>query len=368
VRSILYVYPQWHTVSFSLVAKKHIQYLRQWRRVQEWDELAFPDLYPATPWALVIHPYFYAVSRWVSQFLSATTGTTAEQVLNEIRERWKKWDKVVAVEVADSDRISPLATFLLEACTDVVVPSNFSRDAFIASGVRKPVHVVPHGVDLDWYDEPSLVHYSAPNPTLEVLRHLKEVHGVHLLLFWLWHSPERKGWPEVVATMTRLASERRDVTLVLVTTTPVSAEHLAMSAFKCVNVWGFLNDREKMYLYDIADCTLLFSRGGAFEMCGLESIARGTPAIGHDRGAWVDYMPEFLRVRAGRRVRVFENNMIHVGYGYTVDVESALDKLHDILDNVEEYRVRTKEYALKRLRDTYNWESVARRLLEVIEK
>ncbi len=76
----------------------------------------------------------------------------------------------------------------------------------------------------------------------------------------------------------------------------------------------------------------------------------------------------FLRVKAGRRVKVFEGNTIHTGYGYTVDVESALDKLHAILEDVEEYKARTKEYALDKLRDVYNWRYVSRMLLEVIEK
>ncbi len=368
MRSILYVYPQWHTVSFSLVAKKHIQHLREWTRVQEWDELAFPDFYPVTRWSLVIHPYFYAFSRWITQMLSMSTGATAERIRDEIRERWKKYDKVVAVEVADSDRISKIAVWMLEPTTDVVVPSTFSRDAFIASGCRKPVHIVPHGVDEEWYDTGYTARFPAPNPTLEVIRHLKEVHKVKLLLFWLWHSPERKGWPEVQAFMRALSRERDDVTLVLVTTSPVSAEQLAMNEFKCVNVWGFLKDPEKMYLYDLADLTLLFSRGGAFELCGLESIARGTPAIGHRRGAWRDYMPTWLQVKEGRRVKVFEGNSIHVGYGYTVDVEDALNLAHSILDDVDDYKAKTKEYAITELKDKYNWRHAARLLLEIAAK
>jgi len=748
MRNILYVYPQWHTVSFSLVAKHHIKHLKKWVRVQEWDELSFPEFYPVARWALIIHPYFYVVHRWINQFMSLMPNTSAEQVRNEIRERWRKFDKVIAVEVADSDRISDLAVWLLEPCSDVVVPSTFSQRAFIESGCRKPVHVVPHGVDLEWYDTEYTAALPAPNPTLEVVRHLKEVHKVKLLLFWLWHcydeqtriltkegfkywwelkpndevatvnmetgelvyqkpekiiisdydgvmvhfegqhydlmvtpnhrmivrisrkqllkagrkdfkndvvdpvrswraiyaedlykewrwakwellravkwrgrrieyvefpdvklekgypkwalnnvknkprivkkvpikpllrflgwfiaegharynehnqeylifitnkkkenideivrivkelgfhpivtlkkdtgvyqiiiaskqlyiyikslglpthpdirgdksiykfvpkfikeldvdlirefvdalwkgdgtyyitkngekkylkyitkskrlaedvaelllklgyavtihrdkandtyqvipseryrfpmmckepklvhyrgkiwcvtvpngtviverngkvvvsgnSPERKGWPEVQEFMVRLSRERKDVTLVLVTTTPASADQLSYSTFRCVNVWGFLNDNEKMYLYDLADLTLLFSRGGAFELCGLESIARGTPAIGHDKGAWVDYMPDFLRVKADKRVKVFEGNSIHVGYGYTVDVENALDLAHNILDNLNEYRARTKEYAVNVLRDVFNWRSVSRKLLEVVKE
>jgi len=41
-RSIVYAYPQWHTVSFTLVAKKHIEQLRKYTKVYEWDEIDDP--------------------------------------------------------------------------------------------------------------------------------------------------------------------------------------------------------------------------------------------------------------------------------------------------------------------------------------
>jgi hypothetical protein len=49
-----------------------------------------------------------------------------------------------------------------------------------------------------------------------------------------------------------------------------------------------------------------------------------------------------------------------------VDVESALNKVHDILDNIEEYRAKLKEYKLK-LSEEYCWDNVAERLVKVLE-
>jgi glycosyltransferase involved in cell wall biosynthesis len=133
-----------------------------------------------------------------------------------------------------------------------------------------------------------------------------------------------------------------------------------------VQVYGWLNDYEKMALYDLADITLVLSRGGGFELSALESLARGVPVITSSKGSWTDYVPPFLQARVGERVKVFEGNAIHVGYGYKVDVEDALSKIHDILDNYDDYRARVEEWRQKVLKNEYRWDIIAEKLVKVI--
>jgi glycosyltransferase involved in cell wall biosynthesis len=121
-----------------------------------------------------------------------------------------------------------------------------------------------------------------------------------------------------------------------------------------------------MLLYDLSDITLLFSRGGAFEINGLESLARGVPIIAHRRGAWAEYAPEWCLVPEASRVKVFADNAIHVGYGYTIDVEKAVDLAHAVLDDLDECKARTKEYALKVLAERFTWERVGELLRDVV--
>jgi hypothetical protein len=90
------------------------------------------------------------------------------------------------------------------------------------------------------------------------------------------------------------------------------------------------------------------------------------PVVTSDWGSWTDYVPSYLRVKTGERVKVFERNAIHVGYGYKVDVESALNKVHDILENYDDYRVRVEEWKGKVLMDEYRWDIVAKRLVEIV--
>jgi glycosyltransferase involved in cell wall biosynthesis len=63
---------------------------------------------------------------------------------------------------------------------------------------------------------------------------------------------------------------------------------------------------------------------------------------------------------------VFEDNAIHVGYGYKVDVESAVDRIHDILENYDEYRGRVDEWRVKVLSSEYRWDRVALMLADVV--
>jgi glycosyltransferase involved in cell wall biosynthesis len=195
-----------------------------------------------------------------------------------------------------------------------------------------------------------------------------------IMLFWLWHSPERKGLDEVLKVYTRLSRERRDVALIIkVASFPsflvahLSPDYPSNPEDLDINfVVGWISEFDKMALYDLADITLVFSIGGGFEINALESLARGVPVVTSDKGSWTDYVPQFLQVKTGERVKVFDKHDIHVGYGYKVDVEDALNKINDILDNYDDYRARVEEWRQKVLFNEYRWDLIAKKLVKVI--
>jgi glycosyltransferase involved in cell wall biosynthesis len=363
-RSVLYSYPIWQTVSFSLVARKHIEHLRALAPVYEWDSTTVPDVYVLTPFALVVHPTIGSFWSWARQVGEAEGDF--EGALSSLEERFRKYERVVGVDVADSDRVSELGIRLAEPVDALVVPSEWSRQAFLRSGYRKPVHVVPHGVDRRWVEEPPRLPTEGDNPALYLLRKVKEVGGKRLLLFWLWHSSARKGFPEVAEFYKRLRRERGDVALVVKTGGPLQPDDPELVKLGVVNVWGWLDDREKMMLYDVSDVTLLFSRGGAFEINGLESLARGVPIIAHRRGPWAEYSPGWCLVPEGEGVPVLPGNPIHVGFGYKVDVERAVDLAHAMLDDLDEYKAKAREHALRVVAREYTWDRAAGRLWSVV--
>jgi glycosyltransferase involved in cell wall biosynthesis len=204
------------------------------------------------------------------------------------------------------------------------------------------------------------------NPVLIDLYLYKTRKKKRFLLFWLWHSDIRKGWNEVRELYSKLVKERNDVVLVLKTMIPNSLAFQEVMHLGAIQVYGWLNNYEKMALYDLADITLMFSRGGGFEVNCLESLAREVPCVASYWGSWKDYLPPFLGVKTGEKVKVFENNAIHVGYGYKVDVEDALNKIHNILDNYDEYKARVEEWRQKVLKNEYRWDIIAEKLVKII--
>jgi glycosyltransferase involved in cell wall biosynthesis len=375
VLRLLYCYPQFHIVSFTLVARKHVEYLKKQELadVYELDELAFPSHVPRIKYDTILHPWIYIYHRFLQSRLNALSESLRDR-FDEYLEWWRSnFSQLVAVDVCDSDRMSEYAVSLLNQADKVVVPSNYCVEVYRSSGVKRPVYRVPHGVDPNWYSTPNIweaLPLALPvrkiNPVLVDLYVYKARRNKRFLLFWLWHSEARKGWFEVREFYSRLVRERGDAVLVLKTMYPHSLAFQEVMHLGTVQVYGWLSEYEKMALYDLADVTLVFSRGGGFEHNALESLARGVPVVTSNSGSWTDYVPPFLQVKAGERVRVFEHNAVHVGYGYKVDVEDALNKIHDILENYDDYRARVEEWRSKVLKSEYRWDIIAKRLVETI--
>ena len=337
------------------------------RAVYELDELHFPTFAPATKYTAVVHPAFYIMHRVLRSRVDAQ---------GRFREDYYRWwrsnyEQLAGVDVCDSDRYSELAAFIANKYDKFIVPSSFCVDVAKRSGIKAKVYRLPHGVDPEWYTFPNVwdvAPVKSINPVLLQLYMYKVRKNKKLILFWLWHSAERKGWTEVYRVYTRLARERKDVALVLKTGLANPTEYQQVMQYDAINIYGWLSDYEKMALYDLADITLNFSRGGGFELNCLESLARGTPCIASNWGSWTDYVPDFLRVKTGARVQPLPNNALHVGYGYAVDPEDALNKLHVILDNLDDFKARVLEHRDKKLRNEFRWDAIAKRLKEIIEE
>ena len=365
--NILYSYPKWHTVSFTLVARKHIEYMRKVFNLQiyEVDELYFPSFTPVTRYKAIVHPAFFIMHKILK---------TKVDTYGRFREDYYKWwrsnyDELIGVDVCDSDQYSDIAIELANRYDKFIVPSSYCVEVAKRSGFKAKVYRVPHGVDPEWYTTPN-VWESMPvksiNPLLLQIYLYKIKKNKKIILFWLWHSGERKGWPEVYEVYTRLCHERRDVAIILKTGVPNPIEYQQLIQYDAINIYGWLNDYEKMALYDLVDITLNFSRGGGFECVCLESLVRGVPCVACEHGSWTDYVPPFLWIKKGKRVRPLPNNALHVGYGYAVDVEDALNKLHHILDNLDDYKARVLEWREKKLKKEYRWDIVAKMLYNVV--
>jgi len=51
-----------------------------------------------------------------------------------------------------------------------------------------------------------------------------------------------------------------------------------------------------------------------------------------------------------------------------VDVEKAVDLACEVLDNLDDYKARTKEYAMKVLVERYTWDGVGELLWDAVSR
>ena len=334
----------WHKVSFSLIAERHVRELRKYFNLYTIDERALPLIDPATRPLIILHPYFYPMSK---------LGKKLPRLLARIR-------GIIGIDVADSDKISNLAVSMTDYAEAMIVPSRWARESYLRSGVRVPVHVVPHGLDSAYFARPPVRQF------FEGLWRLKEERGYTFLLHFCWHSSLRKGLDLVLKVYEEVRKERKDIVLIAKFMSPNGLPHQVIRKLGGIIVSGWLSEDQKMELYDLADIYLLFSRGGGFEMNGLEALARGEVVLAADNGSWLDYLPRFCLIPSRPCPWVLKGNPIHCGRGAEILVDKAVDKICEVADNLDDYKARVKEHVNAHVKGRFTWENVGRQLYEIL--
>jgi len=354
VNPIFYIYPLSKWVSFNTIAEHHVKELRKYFRVEKIDETALTTIMPIATLSakslFFIQPYFYPIQIYEKKLLSLIG----------------KPKRLIGVDVADSTSITKEAVHLTEYAEALIVPSNFSRNAYIKSGVKKPVYAIPHGVDEEYIKAPK------SNPTtFKPLNEYKTKTKKKLIQTWVLHSEYRKGLDLAYKIVNTLLKERNDVAFVLRTGI---ATHVISKPFQTnptlditlTTLW--LTDQQIMELMDTCDIYLLTSRGGGFEHPPLLALARGEPAIGAKGGAWQDYLPEWALVPSHPSDIVLKDNPIHNGVGVEMETEKAVNLLNNILDNLNDYKAKVQEHIDKRIKQDLTWDKIGLKLKEVALK
>jgi len=272
---------------------------------------------------------------------------------------------IVGIEVADTDEISGWAVdFLNDRRIDAIcLPSMFAVEAYRRSGVVNRVAWVPHGLDEIYRRRRGEIRCGD-----RVLRRLREDERVKILFFCL-HSSRRKGMDVAFEAVRRL--NRGDAVLVVKTRGINYSLEGMMKAYPdvpVINIHRFLSEEELVYLYDSCDILLMPSRGGGFELNGLEAMARGLPVVATGGGAWLEYadIHNAYLIRCRGRTGIFEGG-IHCGLGYEPDVEHATQLLRFLVENLE-WAKKKAEMQSRAILRKYTWRRSVDLLLEVCEE
>lgn len=346
--------PQWVTYyvpkgsSFGFISDHHIEHLPRAGlniHTTTLEDLIWKVTSNKDDWGL-LHPIFYVFQRFAK--LGRMGGKASLGSLRRHHRRMGGFD------VADSDRISSYAVECANQMDLVMVPSKSSKKAYVDSGVKCRVEVVPHGVS-ELYSRVTaklekLPTYSArPNKPIPS-------EGLNVLFFFM-HSATRKGADIVLSVMRRILADRPNVNFVLKAGYRSELCNLPRTTY--INDW--LAEVDLVKLYNACHILIAPTRGGGYEMNVLEGMARGLVVVASDLPAIQEYAkPYVLTAKStGRKVKPLYDNPIHVGYGVDPDPEHFHELLEYAIDNYDTRRSESEKYAPE-IREKHNWLDVAK--------
>jgi len=252
--------------------------------------------------------------------------------------------RVVIMEVADTTRINPNTLEMLnnKALDCIIVPSSFSKFAFIESGVHNRIEVIPHALHPAYTSKPIKM----------------EKRDKPRILYFSLHSQYRKGEKVVMDAVSQLKTEFDF---------EVWAKAGGERPWADRHIIGYLTYEEMVNLYDSCDILLSASRGGAFELNPLEAMSRGlivlTPVWGGS-GEYAD-LHHCLTVGVSHYTRVFHQG-IHIGMGVEPNLDDFINKLRYALNNLDALKKHALKNA-KKVQERFDCAKIAKRFVEVFK-
>ena len=354
-KRVSYIYSLYSNDSFHIVASNHIKYLKQchttddgYVEIEETDWSQLSNINWNEKRSVLLHPFLYPF---------ASSESFAQNSRNFARLLAMK-NKIGGFDVADSSRISRLAVDLVNKIDLMIVPSNFSKDAYVNSGVTIPIEVLPHGISDDFLrgDRADIDNINTGNINILGLKRAKK-YGNILVLYFLVHSEYRKGADIVAEVMKRIQKKYPNILLV------VKSGHDTKRTFGNVNhigITGWLDDKDLKILYDCCDICISPSRGGGFELNALEAASRGVPTLVTNGGCFTDLINYFIPISLNSKVvQPLPGNVVHIGYGYEVDINDLEAKIIDTISRLEYWENRFKNNSIE-IREKYSWRNVSK--------
>jgi hypothetical protein len=242
---------------------------------------------------------------------------------------------------------------------EVWVPSAFNRDGLAASGVTKPVHVMPLGVDPDHFHT-DIRAVANPNGDFVFLANFEwNERKAPQLLLSVFNRTFRASEPALLVCKVLNRQWERNVT----------AEVRALGLQPTGGRFAFLFNREYPYsqmgvLYRSADCYVSASRGEGWDMPLMEAMACGLPAIATDWGAHREFVHDGIAYPLQIRglVPAISSNPNYGGFRWAdPDPDHLAEILRHVFENRDEARAKGARAAAE-MAARWTWRRAAERI------
>jgi GT2 family glycosyltransferase len=247
---------------------------------------------------------------------------------------------------------------------EVWVPSEFNRQGFLASGLKRPIHVIPLGVDTNYFHPGIRAHR---NPMSDFL----------FLSIFEWG--ERKEPWLLLRAFNDTFSAREPVRLLC----KVINRDGGLSLKQEIRKLGLRESGGRIsYLFNLefphyqlgslyrsADCFIASSRGEGWNMPLMEAMACGLPAIATDWGAQKEFLHDGIAypLRTRGTVPAVARCPYYAGFSWAdPDPEHLRHLLREVYENRSEARRRGGAAATE-VAARWSWTSTARKIIERME-
>jgi GT2 family glycosyltransferase len=243
---------------------------------------------------------------------------------------------------------------------EVWVPSEFNRRGLLASGLERPVHVMPLGVDVDYF-HPGVKSFPIPTDEFVFFSSFewgeRKEPGLLLKVF-----SEEFSCDEPVRLVCKIINRDPSVQL----KEEIRRLRLRDSGGRISYLFNLDFPHHQLgSLYRSADCFVTVSRGEGWNMPLMEAMACGLPSIATDWGAHTDFVhPGIgypLRVRG--TIPAVAKCPYYAGFRWAdPDPEHLCQLLREVFENPDEAR-RRGAAAAREMAERWTWQKVAQRIV-----
>jgi glycosyltransferase involved in cell wall biosynthesis len=274
----------------------------------------------------------------------------------------------LAFAVVESERVHQHVVDRCNRMDQIIVPSTFTRDAFVQNGVKCPIQIVSHGVDSEFF-RPVESGKSLPGGCgfnfLAIGTHVERKNMKHLVRAFL---EEFRGCEDVALYLLLRPEYHATQNNVVLEFTDWEREWADDSAK--IFIWtGYLTREHLRNFYANANAYVMPSNEG-FGLTLFEAMSCGTPAIGLNYSGVVDFLNEKngILVKTGKSFMARDiDTLPYVGDRFfepdIAELRSAMRHLFESPEDVDRLGKRARSDVEK-----FSWSHVTRQFSEIIEQ
>jgi glycosyltransferase involved in cell wall biosynthesis len=251
------------------------------------------------PVALTSKSFWHGGGVNVSQFTYKFKGRISEQfnlnsdtrIFNLTPENFIPTPHVrnIGMTTFETDSIPASWFRFMQSMDEIITFSKFNQETFSRAGITRPIHIVPHGVDVDRFK---------PRKKKPIHARLKDKFVFGVNAEW----SERKNLDNAIAAYLTAFQGNKDVAFLIKTFSQDRiniAERIARirdGVVKCGKfpqiylIEEMLSPKDMINFYNSIDCLFAPSRGEGFNLTCSEAMACGKPVIATGWGGNTSYM------------------------------------------------------------------------------